>query len=171
MNEALIAIIAEIRAGLNAYGYGEYPVLKAFQSSKQGRAVSGLYYNVTNVKNHGWQARRYNPVGKSAGHTEHQLYEATMRLTALVRDDRPIPSTDLAALAQRIVNSLPFQEALQKKGFGVQRASAIVPLPIINEQDNYETEASFTFNFTYTQSIAPDTGIIDGLNIDGIMRI
>jgi|SRR5690625_2916707 len=171
--ELIVALLTELRAGLKAYGFESLTVAELNQPSKQGIAKDAVYFFIKQTKPHGWQARRYNIDVKTgdAGHVEHQIYESTVQITAIIDDDTTYTSRDIAALTQRIINSLPFQEAMRAKGIGVQRVGTITALPIIDEYEDYAIEASYDINFTYTQSIAPKTGVIDRFTTDGLTRI
>lgn len=173
--EVTIAIIAELRKGLSAYGFDWVRVATLNQPTKQGIEKDALYLYVKQTKPHGWQSRRYNinEDKTDAGHVERQIYESTAQVTAIIDDSGDVQYTsgDVAALSQRIMNSLTFQETMRSKGVGVQRVGTITLLPIVDESDNYAIEASYDINFTYTQSIAPKTGVIDRFTTDGLTRI
>lgn len=157
---------------LAMYGHGDVLVIEADQPTKQGRVDDGLYWRLSNPTRHGWQARRYSPEGRNAGHTEHQLLECMMTLTGLVHDDYATgySSNDLANLAQMVVNSLPFVEALRRQGVGIQRVTPIRTIRFNDEADDYAIEASFDVNITIMRTIAPATPTVEQLNPD-IVRI
>lgn len=163
---------AALLQGLSAYGHPEVLVIEADQARKQGRVDDGIYWRLTNPKNYGWQARRYNPQGQQAGHTEHQLMEVMITLTAYVHDDYEAgyDSNDLANIAQMTVNSLPFVERMRQNDIGVQRATPVRTITFTDEADNYAKEASFDVNLTFVRTINPATPVAEKLTPD-LIRI
>lgn len=157
---------AALLQGLSDYGHPEVLVIEADQAKKQGRVDDGIYWRLTNPKNYGWQARRYSPQGQQAGHTEHQLMEVMITLTAYVHDDYEAgyDSNDLANIAQMTVNSLPFVERMRQNNIGVQRATPIRTITFTDEADNYAKEASFDVNLTFIRTINPATPLAETLN-------
>ena len=141
------------------YGLKSVPVIDADQMKKQGRVETGIYYRVLDPKNHGWQGRSYNIQGKDAGHVESQHYEVMFQFS-VVSSESNTEAIDIAAETQMIASSLPFVDKLLKMGIGVQRPTAIRTLGFINEQDNYDIEASFDVNVTFNRSINPKTSVI-----------
>lgn len=153
------------------YGYPNVLVIEARQANKQGRIDDGIYWRLMNPKNYGWQARRYDYIN-GKGHTEHQLVEATIKLSCFVHDDYATgyDSSDLASITQMSVNSLPFVEELKRNNIGVQRATPIRTIDFTDEADNYATESSFDVNVTFMRSINPLTPAVDILQ-PTIMRV
>lgn len=163
---------AALLTRLAEFGAPEVLVIEADQPNKQGRVDDGLYWRMSNPRNYGWQARRYAPSEGDAHHVEHQLYEVTMTLVALVSDDDAAgyAAHDLATLAQMSVNSLPFVEAMRKVKIGVQRATQLRTLVFTDEADNYAKEVSFDVNVTFVRSVAPETKTVEVHDLD-ILRI
>lgn len=153
---------------LASHGYSNILVIEADQPNRSGRVDDGIYWRMTDPKNYGWQARRYSPVEREAHHAEHQLYEATITLTALVSDEDSTgySSDDLATLAQMCVNSLPFVEVLRRGKIGVQRASPVRTLTFTDEADNYSKESSFTVIVTFMRTITPNTKTVDAIDLN-----
>lgn len=166
--QAIIALRAQLLADLPRYGC-TLPVIEAGQPSKQGRVNSGIYYQVIGTRNYGWQARRYDPTWPDARHIETQLYEATVQITALVDDDDS--SIEATTLCQRIMHSLPFSDSMRAQGIGIQRATPVRQVRIIDDRDNYSIEASFDVVIGYQQDLRPVTGLVGDFDAIEIVRI
>ena len=142
------------------YGLRVIPVIDADQMKKQGRVETGIYYRVLEPKNHGWQGRSYNINGKDAGHVESQHYEVMFQLSTLSSESNT-DAIDIAVDTQMIVSSLPFVELMEKQGIGIQRPTPIRTLSFVNEQENYDVEASFDVTVTFNRSIKPKTPVAE----------
>jgi hypothetical protein len=169
-DDVIIGFRTSLIKHMPTHGLADIPVVQLDQSKKSGRLLQAIYFKLNDPVNRGWQARSYNPTPYTAGHVEVQDYEAAIRITAL-SNDTVLSSYDIAATVQMIVNSLPFVEDMRRINIGVQRASAIRTPTFINENDDYETEASFDFRVTFKRSIAPQTKTVGNYKIDTITRI
>lgn len=165
-SDAPIHFRTALLARLAEYGHPNVLVIEAEQVEKQGRVDDGIYWRLTNPTNYGWQARRYDVQGQSANHSEHQLVQAMMTLTAYVHNDdlAGYDSNDLANLAQMCVNSLPFIEQMRRNDIGVQRATPVRTINFTDEADNYAKEASFDVNITFMRTINPATPVVEILD-------
>lgn len=139
---------------VNSLGLKEHSFLPAF-AGKKGRKNTGLYFYLKQVGGHGWQGRKYN-YENGLGHTEEQVIEWEMRITAISSNQDHNPN-DMTVDALMVVQSLPFTEDLRKKGIGSQRPSKITTVTFVNDSDNYEEESFFTLRLSTIKTINPPT--------------
>lgn len=111
----------------------------------------------------GWQKRSYAVRGQNANHTESQITEKKYRVQGFITESQTHTAGDIVAAVRMIVNSLPFTEALNKQGAGVQRAGAIRVLYLADDQGHYRQAPSFDFNVTFTRTLRPETGVVSAL--------
>lgn len=146
------------------------PVKAGFQSTKQGRDDNMVMFFPINESGHGWQGRNYRVQGNNTNHQENQLCEKTYQFQALITHFGYYTAGDITAIVRMITNSLPFVEALRKKGIGVQRATGIRTPYFVNDRGNYEANPSFDLNITFNRTLHPDTAAISAMYPD-IYRI
>lgn len=156
--EAIVILDAELQRLLAINGM---KFLRAY-NGKVGRLEKGYYWHPLSQIDRGFQGRKYNIQGDDSGHTESQIIEQPIQITAY--SDKPTNHNEvvqnLAEYARLVVQSLPFIEHLKKNGIEVTRPTSLTTMQFINDSDNYEDEVSFQFSIIYTRSIKFNTGVI-----------
>lgn len=165
MNENQLSIILrrELLAGLARYGVTDIDVKQGYQPTSQGRVTRCIYYWSIGDTPEGAQYRKVTPGagGELMTTAETQIIVSQYQIGALVpvdiNDVAQKTAKDLTVLAQMVVKSQPFIQAMTKAGVGVRKPSDIRNPKFVNDQDQYEAEPSFDCTFTHKQVIIQTT--------------
>ncbi|URG13034.1 hypothetical protein B2_41 [Stenotrophomonas phage B2] len=135
----------------------DLPVILGNQSTGQGR-VNGVYFFRMADGMRGWQSRRYQETAQGLNVTESQWVETQYQFQALVKNDPLDPDQLLASDVVQIVRSLlggvNMAERLHSLGVGVQRPSPVLTPWFVNEQNQYDSNPSFTLIFSHRRELS-----------------
>lgn len=166
MNEtqALVVIRQELLKSLAVYGYTA-EVRAGRQPNKALLRDNTVYMFPIGETKQGVQGRSYKPDGNNAGHIERVRVSKTIQVQCFKKTnindlDEPT-ATDLCATVKMIVDSLPFQEAIRKKGVATHNSVPIREPEFINDAGDYEKNPSFDFDMSFTREIRPLTPVIE----------
>ena len=167
-------IVTQLTAGLVRAGI-TLPVIAGNQPTTQGREDEGIYFFQIADAASGWQSRTYSPNSlPTMPMQDTQRVETAFQVEALVMDD-PASTTSLTALdvlhvARMVIGSLPFVQAMQSSGVGVQNPSNVRAPYFQNDRDQFEMSPSFDFTVSHKRAIIQSVNSIGSGEFD-IFRI
>ena len=165
-----ILIVTQLTAGLTRAGI-TLPVIAGNQPTTQGREDQGIYFFPISDAASGWQSRTYSPNQLPTIPMEDtQHVETAFQVEALVMDD-PASLASLTALdvlhtARMVIASLPFVQAMQDAGAGVQRPSNVRTPYFTNDRDQFEMSPSFDFTVSHKRAIIQSVNSIGSGEFD-----
>jgi len=171
-NELSILLRRELLAGFERYGLPGTSVEQAYQPTSQGRKDSFVYYFAVSDTPEGAQFTKRVPgfAGQELVTQETQIMVTSYQIGAMVPVDinnvSQKTAKDLTVLANMIVKSQPFIQAMRKADVGVRSPSPIRSPSFINERDEYEFNPSFDCTFTHKQVIIQNTDFTEKVEIN-----
>ena len=149
-------IVAQLTAGLERVGVS-LPVIAGNQPTTQGREDQGLYFFQIADTASGWQSRSYTPdQPRKMQMKDTQKVETAFQVEALVIDElntTSLTAVDLLHTARMVIASLPFVDAMQKQGVGVQNPSSVRTPYFANDRDQFEMSPSFDFTVSHKRTM------------------
>ncbi len=160
-----------INTGLIADGFTNVSVKQSNQPTMQGINTNPtVYFYKTGNKRYGYLGRydRWNSMTSTMVHTEHQYYECTFNVAALVLQnplDITIPTaSDLVNEVACIMQSDNTRYILNQSDVGILRIQNIVNPYFFDDRDNFEASPSFEFTLLYENIRTSTTPIISAFN-------
>jgi hypothetical protein len=177
-NELKALMRAQLIAGLVSAGYPSVKVKQSYQSTTQGREqLPTLYYwQLSGPTGFGrpWHVEQYNILTDNVDVTEVQNILTTFQIMATAPvsptdTSAPTPG-DLALAAMQVIRSSVFIASLQAQGAGLCDNTAIRPMQIQNDQDQFEDVPSFDFTVAHQSRIILTGPALEGAELN-ILRV
>lgn len=177
-NELKALMRATLIAGLASSGYAGIKVKQSYQPTTQGReqAPTLYYWQLSGPTKVGkaWHLQEYDVTTDSVITTQVQNVLTTFQLQATAPvsvTDTSLPTPgDIALAAAQVVESWPFIAELQANGAGICNTTAIRPMQIQNDQDEFEDVPSFDFTVAHQDIIILTGPTLQGTELN-IQRV
>lgn len=177
-NELKALMRATLLSGLASSGYASIKVKQSYQPTTQGREnVPTLYYAQilpTQKVGKPWHIQEYDVTTDDIITTQVQNILTTYQIQATAPvsvTDTSLPTPgDIALAATQVIESWPFIAALQAKGAGVCNTTAIRPMQVQNDMDQFEDIPSFDFTLAHQDIIILTGPALQGTELN-IQRV
>lgn len=152
----------------------DLPVILGGQSTGQGRE-DGVYMFRLADPQRGWQGRKYRPTSDGLELTESQWVESQYQFQALIKNDPSNPdqllAADVVSIVRTLLGGVTMAERLTRLGVGVQRPSDILTPSFVNEQNQYDSNPSFTIIFTHKRTLTMPVPYADVVTVGQVKSI
>ena len=168
--QVIIALIAIIRAALDAQGLSDVLILQNYQPTQQGVPEGRVIYihKLPAVRyGHPQEKNVYNEMDENFTTTHTFIRLASFQVNARVQQDpsdlNTITSSDLVDTVADILQLPTTRQALLNDNIGIERILSVRVLYETNDKDRHEQVPSFDFTLNYRKDYSETVGAVTEL--------
>jgi len=167
------ALIAVLRAGLDAQGYPGIAIKQTYQPKKQGvNSQDTVYLYKITSRRASHQAKKFvynlanNNFEGEEGYWLEGLFQLTPQIERDTVDEDSITSYDIADLCAAILQTETAIKQLLESGIGIYRITDVRNPYSIDDYDQFDQESNFDFTLVYRQVIRSIVPVADPIILD-----